>query len=134
MNKAVHGKNCERKRQWMKIQLTRDARRNLTIVSKFDFEKFKRVGENMAAFSFRSRKIHWESPTVVEAAIVDLAKYYIYQFHYGTMRSSFDCRLLYNDTNSFLYRINGEDLYRELKEINVLDPFDLSNYQEDHEF
>ena len=49
------------------------------------------------------------------------------------MRSSFDCPLLYSDTDSLLYRINCEDLYRELKESKVLDQFDFSNYPEDHE-
>ena len=133
MNNAVYGKNCESKRRRMKIELTRDARRTLTIVSKFEFEKFKVFGENMAALSSRPRKIYWDTPTIVGATILDLAKYYMYQFHYGTMRSSFDCRLLYSDTDSLLYRINCEDLYRELKESNVLDQFDFSNYPEDHE-
>ena len=49
------------------------------------------------------------------------------------MRSFFHCRLLYSDTDSLLYQINCEDLYRELKENNVLDQFDFSNYPEDHE-
>ena len=62
--------------------------------------------------------------------MLDLAKYYMYQFHYGTTRSSFDFRLLYNDTDSLLYRINCEDLYRELEDSNVLDQFDFSNYPE----
>ena len=56
----------------------------------------------------------------------------MYQFHYGTMRSPFDCRLLYSDTDSLLYRINCDDLYRGLEESNVLDQFDFSNYQADH--
>ena len=133
MNNAVYGKNCESKRRRIKIELTRDARRTLTIVSKFEFEKFKVFGENMAALSSRPRKVYWDTPTIVGATILDLAKYYMHQFHYGTMRSSFDCRLLYSDTDSLLYRINCEDLYRELKESNVLDQFDFSNYPEDHE-
>ena len=133
MNNAVYGKNCELKRRRMKIELTRDARRTLTIVSKFEFDKFKVFVENMAALSSCPRKIYWDTPTIVGATILDLAKYYMYQFHYGTMRSSFDCRLLYSDTDSLLYRINCEDLYRELKESNVLDQFDFSNYPEDHE-
>ena len=33
---------------------------------------------------------------------------------------------------ALLYRINCKDLYRDLKESNVLDQFDLSNYPEDH--
>ena len=130
MNKAFYGKNCESKRRRMKIELLRDARRTLTIVRKFEFDKFKVFGENMAALSSRPKKIYWDTPTIVGATILDLAKYYMYQFHYGTMRSSIDFWLLYSDTDSLLYRINCEDLYRELKESNVLDQFDFSNYPE----
>ena len=133
MNNAVYGTNCESRCRRMKIELTRDARRTLTIVSKFEFDKFKVFGENMAAHSYRPRKIYWDIPTVSGATILDLTKYYKYQFHYGTMQSSFDCRLLYSDTDSLLYRINCEDLYRELKESNVLDQFDFSNYPKNHE-
>ena len=49
------------------------------------------------------------------------------------MRSSFDCWLLYSDTDSLLYGSNCEDLCRELKESNNLDHFDFSNYPGDHE-
>ena len=90
-------------------------------------------GEKMAALSSRPGKIYWDTPTKVGASILDLAKYYMYHFHYGTMRSSFECRLLYSDTDSLLNRINCEDLYRELKESNLLYQFDISNYPEGHE-
>ena len=133
MNKAVYGKNCELKRRRMKIELLRDARRTLTIVKKFEFDKFEVFGENMAALSSRPRKIYWDTPTILGATILDLAKYYMYQCHYGTMRSSFDCELLYSDTDGLLNRINCKDFYRELKESNVLDQFDFSNYPEVHE-
>ena len=56
----------------------------------------------------------------------------MYQFHYETMRSSFDCRLFYSDTGSLLYRINCEHFYRELEESIFLDQFDFSNYPADH--
>ena len=132
MNNAVYGKNCESKCRRMKIELTRDARRTLTIVSNFEFEKFQVFGENMAAFSSRPRNVYWDTPAIVGATILDLAKYYMYQFHYETMRSSFDCRLLHSDTDSLLYRIICEHLYCELEESNVLDQFDFSNYPEVH--
>ena len=131
MNNAVYGKICESKRLRMKIKRTRDARRTLTIVSKFEFDNFKVFGENMAALSSCPTKIYWDTPTIVGAAILDLAKYYMYQFHNGTMRSSFDCRLLYSDALSLLYRINCENFYGELKESIVLDQFDFSNYPAD---
>ena len=84
MNNVVYGKNSESKRRRMKIELTKDARRTLTIVSKFEFDKFKVFGENMAALTSRPRKIHWDAPTIVGATILDLPKYYMYQFHYET--------------------------------------------------
>ena len=75
----------------------------------------------MAALSSRPRKIFWDIPIIVGATILDLAIDYMYQFHSGTMRSSFDCRLLFSDFDNLLYRIKYEDLYRELKESNVPD-------------
>ena len=75
MNNAVYGKHCESKRRRMKIELMRDARRTLTIVSKFEFDKIKVFGENMAALSSRPRKIYWDTPTIVGATIPDLAKF-----------------------------------------------------------
>ena len=116
----------------MNIELSRDPRRTLTIVSNSEFDKFKVFGKNMAALSSSSRKIYWDTPTLVGATILDVANYYMYQFQYGTMRSSFDCRLLSSDNDSLLYRINCEDLYCELEESNVLDQYDFSNYTEDH--
>ena len=118
----------------MTIELTRDARRTLTIVSEFEYDKFKVFGENMTALSSRPERIYWDTPTLVGATILDLAKYYMISFTTEvSIRSSFDCRLLYSDTDSLLYRINCEDLYRELKESNVLDQFEFSKYTEDHE-
>ena len=81
MNNAVYGKNCESKRRRMKIELTRDARPTLTIVSKFEFEKFKLFGENMAALSSRPRKIYWDKPTIVGATILDLAHVSVSQWN-----------------------------------------------------
>ena len=64
----------------------------------------------MAALCSRPRKIYWDTQTLVGATILDLAKYFMYQFQYGTMRSSFDCRLFYSDSDSLLYRIKGKVL------------------------
>ena len=122
MKKAFYEKNCESKGRRMKIEITREARQTVTIVRKFEFDKFKVFGENMAALSSHPRRIFWELPTVVGATILDLAKHYMYRFYYGTMRSSFDCRLLYSDTDR--YTGSREDLYRELKK-NFLDHFEF---------
>ena len=102
INNAVYGKNCESKRRRSKLTIARDADQVLSSISKFEFDRFTIFGYNLAALSFRARKIYWNNPTIIGATILDLAKYQMYSFHYFTMRAHFDCRLLYSDTDSLL--------------------------------
>ena len=50
------------------------------------------------------------------------------------MRAHFDCRLLYSDTDSLLYKIRSTDFYEELarKAASVVSEFNFSNYPNDH--
>ena len=134
MNNAVYGKNCESKRRRSKLTIARDADQVLSSISKFEFDRFMIFGDNLAALSFRARKIYWNTQTIIGATILDLAKYQMYSFHYFTMRAHFDCRLLYSDTDSLLYKIRSTDFYEELarKPASVVSEFDFSNYPNDH--
>ena len=102
MKKAVYGKYCEYKRRRIKITITRIAEQVLNVLSKFEFDRYMIFGENMAALTTRPKSIFWNTPTIVGATILDLAKYHMYYFHYRVMRPNFDCRLLYRDTDSLL--------------------------------
>ena len=88
----------------------------------------------MAALTTRPKSIFWNTPTIVGATILDLAKYHMYYFHYRVMRPNLDCRLLYSDTDSLLYSVQSPDFYKELSEKpqSVLSHFDFSNYPSDH--
>ena len=134
MNNAVYGKNCESKRRRSKLTIARDADQVLSSILKFGFDRFMIFGDNLAALSFRARKIYWNTPTKIGATILDLAKYQTYSFHYFTMRAHFDCSLLYSVTDSLLYKIRSTDFYEELarKPASVLSEFDFSNYPNDH--
>ena len=106
---------------------------SLAVEREFGFIKIRLFGENIAALSSRPKKTFWDAKTLIGATIHGLAKYYMYQFHYGTMRFSLDCRLLHGDINSLIYRFNSENLYRDLREINFHDQFDFLNYAKDHD-
>ena len=133
MNDAVYGKNCKSKRRRSKITITRNAEQVLNVVSKFEFDHYMIFGENMAALTTRPKSIFWNTPTVVGATILDLAKYHMYYFHYRVMRANFNCRLLYSDTDSLLYSVQSPDFYKQLSEKpqSVLSHFDFSNYPSD---
>ena len=126
MNNAVYGKNFESRRRRSKLTFVRDADQVLCFTSKFEFDRFMTFGDNLAALSFRARKVYRNTPTIIRATMLDLAKYQMYSFHYYTMRAHFDCRLLYSDTDSSLCKIRSTDFYEELaqKPASVVSEFD----------
>ena len=134
MNNSVYGKTIESKRRPSRVEITRNAERAEKLVSKFEIERFKIFGENMAAMCSKPKIITWNTPTIVVATVLDLSKYYMYRFHYQVMRQNFQCRLLYSDTDSLIYRNESIDLIEDLanQSAEVKNEFDFSSYPEDH--
>ena len=58
----------------------------------------------------------------------------VFSSHYYTMRAHFDCRLLYSDMDSLLFKIRSREIYEQLvsKTISVFIEFDFSNHPKDH--
>ena len=134
MNNSAYGKTCESERRRMKLTLAQNADQVLQNVSRFTFKKFKNCGEVFAAITHDPKRIYWDKPTIVGATILELAKLQMYRFHNNIMKPHFDCRLLYLDTDSLLYKIRSEDLYKELAaKPNILSEFDFSNYPKEHQ-
>ena len=53
---------------------------------------------------------------------------------FQVMKTTFDCSLLYSDTDSLLYEIRGEDFQDKIASDSALsEQFDFSNYPSDHE-
>ncbi len=50
------------------------------------------------------------------------------------MRAYFDCRLLYSDTDSLVYKVVSQDFYKDLAELpdEAKDKFDFLNYSPDN--
>ena len=64
------------------------------------------------------------------ATILDLAMFFMFQFHYQKKKPNLRLELLYSDTDSFIYAKKTDDVYRDLEKIKA--DFDFSNYDEDH--
>ena len=93
---------------------------------------FMMFGDNLAALSFHSRKIDWNTTTITWT-ILNMAKYQMYSFHYYRMCAIFDCCILNGDTDSLLHKIRtdfDEELAR--KPVSVFSEFDFFNYPNDH--
>ena len=76
--------------------------------------------------------ITWDKPTPVCAAILNLSKLALYGFHYDKMRPRYGNRILvvYKDTDSLLYRVETNNLYKDMAQFKHLR--DLLEYPSDH--
>ena len=52
---------------------------------------------------------------MVGAVILDLAKKYMFEFHYTKTKPNLEVELLYSDTDIFLYAVKTDDIYEDFK-------------------
>ena len=60
--------------------------------------------------------------------ILELSKILMYKFHYDYIKNKYDnkSKLLFTDTDSLMYEIKTEDVYKDFS--NDKEMFDFSNY------
>ena len=97
-------------------------------------ESIKVIAEDLATNNLNQIEILWDKPTIVDACILDLSEKFMFDFYYNIMKKQFNCKLLYSDTDSFVYEISSSDFYAELGRKTALkNLFDFSNCPSDHE-
>ncbi|CAG8637950.1 8254_t:CDS:2 [Ambispora gerdemannii] len=89
-------------------------------------------GTNLVAVHRRQTNVKLNKPEYVGACILDLSKYYMYDFWYGYLKKKYGDRvkLLYTDTDSLIIEIEMENIYQDM--IDDCDLFDFSDYPKDH--
>ena len=70
-------------------------------------------------------------PIYVGFRILELSKLLVYQFHYDYVLKTFkSAKLLFRDTDSLVYEINGDNVYEQC--FKDKDLFDFSGYPKDY--
>ena len=67
-------------------------------------------------------------PAYIGMCILELSKVLMYEFHYDYIKNKYgnNSRLLFTDTDSLMYEIKTEDVYKDFS--NDKEMFDFSNY------
>ena len=87
----------------------------------------------MTLITKKKQSILWNKPKIVGASIFELSKLFMLEFHYNVMKKQTECVLLYSDTDSFIYKVNTSNFYKDLeKNLALRNHFDLSNFPTDH--
>ena len=97
-----------------------------------NFKNSVKFSENLMGVEMGKTEITMNKPVYLGQAILDLSKMVMYEFHYDYMIPKYGSKvkLCYMDTDSFVYRIETEDFYRDIA-ADVETRFDTSGHSKD---
>ena len=133
MNNSVFGKTMENIRNRVNIKLVDTGEQFKKLVSKPNYESRKIFNENLVSVHMKKTSLTMNKPVYLGMSILDLSKIIMFDFHYQYIKPKYGkhAKLLFTDTDSFLYEIQTEDFYKDISG-DVKDRFDTSEYPENH--
>ena len=132
MNNSVFGKTMENIRNHRDMKLVTNEQKYKKYVMKPNFKDSVRFSESLIGVEMVKTEITMNKPMYLGQAVLDLSKMVMYEFYYDYMKPKYGSkvRLCYMDTDSFVYEIETENLYRDIAG-DVEMRFDTSGYSKE---
>ena len=132
MNNSCFGKTCENQKRRSDIKLVTDPEKCKRLLEKPHCKEFRIFTKDIAAVNMGKLKIMINRPFYVGYCVLELSKLHMLKFHYDTIKKLYPGKkseLLFTDTDSMMYLIHGDDVYKTVWENKEL--FDLAGYPKD---
>ena len=134
MNNAVFGKTMENIRNRVNVKLVNSREQLRKLAAKPNFKGPPNIfNENLISVHMKKTSLTMNKPVYLGMCILDLSKILMFDFHYNYIKPKYgnNAKLLFTDTDSFLYEIQTEDFYKDISG-DVYNKFDTSDYPENH--
>ena len=132
MNNASYGKTMENVRKYQDVKLManiseKDEKAFLRKIRKPSFKYARPLGNTLVGAHMGKASVTLNKPIIVGASVLGLSKLHMYKFWYGYVKEKYGdkARLGYMDTDSFIYHVETEDIYKDMAERPDL--FDLND-------
>ena len=115
------------------IKLVNNKKQAEKLSAKPNFKHCNIFSEDLVAIHMKKTKLDFDKPVYLGMCILDLSKTLMYDFHYNYIKQKYGdkAKLLLTDTDSLMYEIQTEDLYKDISG-DVKNRFDTSGYPPDH--
>ena len=132
LNNAVFGKTMEDKRKHLDFEIVSDETRFMKCVNNPSFKHSHIINENLVGVEKQKTKLKLDKPIFIGMTILDLSKQHMYSFYYDVMKPKYgdDVRMVYTDTDSFVFHTKTDDIYEDL--YNIKNEMDFSGYDKTH--
>ena len=133
MNNSVFGKTMENIRNRVNVKLVDSGEQFKKLAAKPNYNSRKIFNENLVSVHMKKTSLTMNKPVYLGMSILDLSKTVMYDFYYNYIKPKYGnkAKLLFTDTDSFLFEIQTKDFYNDIAE-DVKDRFDTSDYPEGH--
>ena len=133
MNNSVFGKTMENIRNRVNVKLVTSDKKFKNLVAKPNYESCKIFNENLVSVHMKKTSLTMNKPVYLGMCILDISKIIMFDFHYNYIKPKYGnkAKLLFTDTDSFIYEIQTEDFYKDISG-DVKDRFDTSDYPKNH--
>ena len=102
MNNSVFGKTMENLKKRMSVKLANNAKYYVKCISKSSYVSQKIFSKHFVAINEIKPVLILNEPIYVGFSILDLSKLLMYECHYKDIKSKFDAKLLFTDTDSLV--------------------------------
>ena len=133
MNNSCFGKTMESVRNRKNISLATNAKQLRKHVNSNNYRSHKIFDENLVMIEMQKSNVYLNKPIFLGQAVLDLSKMHMYNFHYNHIKKKYPgkAQLCYCDTDSLVYHIQTEDIYKDMQEDSDL--YDFSNFPKEHD-
>ena len=128
----LFGKNMENVRKYGDIKLVTTEKRRNHLVSEPNYQTTKLFTEKLLAIEMKKTQIIMNKPAYLGLSILDLGKTVMYECWCDYVKPKYGekARLCYMDTDSFIFHVKTNDIYKDIAE-DIEKRFDTSNYEID---
>ena len=136
INNTIYGKFLmDVSRYSMEFSYCTDRTKFLKLVRNPYFKSVTSLGTDKALVTSRKPVLYVKQATYIGFAILEHAKYILYETYYNTLKSVYRERLslIYSDTDSFILKLQCDDLEDEYKRAPLKNLIDFSNFPKSHQ-
>ena len=111
----------------MKMNNEQDEKAFLNKVRKPSFKYGRPLGDTLVGAHMGKASVTLNKPIIVGVSVLGLSKLHMYRFWYGYVKERYGdkAQLGYMDTDSFIFQVETEDIYKDMAERPDL--FDLND-------
>ena len=132
MNNSVYGKTMENVRKHGDFEIVNTPERFQKLVNKPLFKHRHIINEDLVIVEKDKHTVELNKPIYMGMSILDDSKIHMYSFYYDVLKPKYDdkIKLVHTDTDSFVIKVETDDIYEDFKEIHEY--MDFSDYPQEH--